>query len=41
MDPILDLLDTAVLGLHEEFDAIAEAKYELQSIIEKIGQKYD
>ncbi|MFZ3149897.1 MAG: hypothetical protein WA137_12780 [Methanothrix sp.] len=41
MDPILDLLDTAVLGIHEDFDAIAEAKYELQSMIEKIKQQYD
>jgi len=34
MDSILDLLAVAVLGLHEEFDATAEAKFELQSIIE-------
>jgi len=34
MDPILDLLDAAVLGLHEEFNATAEAKFELQNIIE-------
>jgi len=34
MDPILDLLAAAVLGLHEEFDATAEAKFELQSITE-------
>jgi hypothetical protein len=34
MDPILELLDGAVLGLSEEFDAAAEAKFELQSIVE-------
>ena len=34
MDPILDLLDAAVLGLHEEFNATAEAKFELQNVIE-------
>lgn len=33
MDPILDLLDNVFLELHEEFDATAEAKFELQSII--------
>jgi hypothetical protein len=41
MDPILDLLDTAVLGLHEDFDAIAGAKFELQRMIEEIRQQYD
>ena len=34
MDTILELLDGAVLGLSEEFDAAAEAKFELQSIVE-------
>jgi len=34
MDPILELLDSAVLGLSEEFDAAADAKFELQSIVE-------
>jgi len=34
MDLILDQLDAAVLGLHEEFKATAEAKFELQNIIE-------
>jgi hypothetical protein len=34
MDPILELLDDAVLGLTEEFDAAAEAKSELQNIVE-------
>ena len=31
--PILELLDGAVTGLTEEFDATAEAKCELQSIL--------
>lgn len=39
MDPILDLLDGAVTGLHEEFDSAAEAKFELQSIIERISEQ--
>lgn len=39
MDPILDLLDGAVLGLHEEFDATAEAKFELQEIIKRINEE--
>jgi hypothetical protein len=34
MDPILDLLAAAVLGLHEEFIVTAEAKFELQNITE-------
>ncbi len=34
MDPILELLDTAVLGLCEELDTAAEAKFELQGIVE-------
>ncbi|MGO9122475.1 MAG: hypothetical protein ACLQPD_33280 [Desulfomonilaceae bacterium] len=33
LDPILELLDGAVTGLTEEFDATAEAKFELQSIV--------
>lgn len=33
MDPILDLLEAAALGLHEEFDTTAEAKFELQKIL--------
>ena len=33
LDPILELLDGAVTGLTEEFDATAEAKFELQSTI--------
>lgn len=39
MDPILDLLDGAVTGLHEEFDSTAEAKFELQSIIKQISEQ--
>jgi hypothetical protein len=38
MDPILDLLDSAVLGLHEEFDATAEAKFELQEMVKRISE---
>jgi hypothetical protein len=34
MDPILELLDAAVTGLSEEFDAAAEARFELQSVID-------
>jgi hypothetical protein len=34
MDPILELLDSAVLGLSAELDIAAEAKFELQSAIE-------
>lgn len=41
MDPILELLDGAVIGLHEEFNAAAEAKFELQSIIERISEQSD
>jgi len=39
MDPILDLLAGAVLGLHEEFEATAEAKFELQEMIKRINEQ--
>jgi hypothetical protein len=38
MDPILDLLDSAVFGLEVEFDATDEAKFEIQSLIENMGE---
>jgi hypothetical protein len=34
MDPVLDMLSAAVLGLHVQFDATAEAKFEHQGTIE-------
>jgi len=37
MDPILELLDYAILDLCTKFDDIAEAKFVLQSIIEQIS----
>lgn len=39
MDPILDVLAGAVLGLHEEFDATAAAKFELQEMLRRISEQ--
>jgi len=37
LDPILDLLSGAVLGLHEEFDATAEMTVELRDMLGAVG----
>jgi hypothetical protein len=41
MDPILELLAAAVTGLEEEFNAAAEAKFELQHLIDRITKESD
>lgn len=38
LDPVLDLLDGAVTGLDEEFDASAEARHEIEQLIRGIGE---
>jgi len=39
LDPVLALLDGAVTGLHEEFDASAEARHEIEQLIRGISEQ--
>jgi len=39
MDPILELLAGAVDGLQQEYDDLAEAKYEIESVIKSISDE--
>jgi len=39
MDPILDFLAGAVEGLQQEYDALAEAKHEIENVIKSISDE--